>query len=147
LSANFIPIIGYGTFITHDFWKDKKNVEVCRVKNYKRIYIPEKSWFPYALPQKNSYFKALKFEVTKQELEELDTYEGVKSGLFKRIKTEIINVIHHGAELPSHMNFSSFLAEKLGSDYSNLSSLFSSIEGMTIEKYIILQKVEKSSIY
>ena len=52
-------------------------------------------------------------------------------------------MIHHEAELPLHMNFSSYLSEKLGSDYSNLSSLFSAIEGITIEKYIILQKIEK----
>jgi len=65
LSSDFIPIIGYGTFITHDFWKDKKNVEVCIVKNYIRIFIPKRNWFPYALPLKNSFFKALKFEPVK----------------------------------------------------------------------------------
>ena len=90
MSTDFIPIIGYGTFITHGFWKDKKNVEVCVVKNFIRIFIPERNWFPYALPLKNSYFKALKFEVTKRELEELDIYEGVNSGLFKRLKTEVV---------------------------------------------------------
>jgi len=90
LSSDFIPIIGYGTFITHDFWKDKKNVEVCIVKNYIRIFIPKRNWFPYALPLKNSFFKALKFEVNKQELEELDIYEGINSGLFKRVKTEVV---------------------------------------------------------
>lgn len=66
-----------------------------------------------------------------------------KSRLINRIKTEIINVIHHGAEMPQHMNFSDYLSGKLASDYSHLSSLFSSIEGITIEKYIILQKIEK----
>lgn len=90
MSTDFIPIIGYGTFITHGFWKDKKNVEVCVVKNFIRIFIPERNWFPYALPLKNSYFKALKFEVTKRELEVLDIYEGVNSGLFKRVKTEVV---------------------------------------------------------
>ena len=90
MSTDFIPIIGYGTFITHGFWKDKKNVEVCVVKNFIRIFIPERNWFPYALPLKNSYFKALKLEVTKRELEELDIYEGVNSGLFKRVKTEVV---------------------------------------------------------
>lgn len=39
---------------------------------------------------KNFYFKALKFEVTKRELEVLDIYEGVNSGLFKRVKTEVV---------------------------------------------------------
>ena len=90
MKTDFIPIIGYGTFITRGFWKDKRNVEVCVVKNFIRIFIPERNWFPYALPLKNSYFKALKFEVTPQELEELDIYEGVKSGLFKRVKTDVI---------------------------------------------------------
>ena len=90
MSTDFIPIIGYGTFITHGFWKDKRNVEVCVVKNFIRIFIPERNWFPYALPLKNSFFKALKFEVTKQELKELDIYEGVNSGLFKRLKTEVV---------------------------------------------------------
>ena len=89
MSTDFIPIIGYGTFITHGFWKDKRNVEVCVVKDFIRIFIPKRNWFPYALSLKNSSFKALKFEVTKRELEELDIYEGVKSGLFKRVKTEV----------------------------------------------------------
>ena len=66
-----------------------------------------------------------------------------KSNVINRIKTEIIKVVHHGEELPYTMNFSDYLAERIGSEYSSLSSLFSSIEGMTIEKYIILQKVEK----
>ena len=66
-----------------------------------------------------------------------------KSRLVNQIKTEIINVIHHGEEIPPHMVFSSYLAEKIGADYSSLSTLFSSVEGITIEKYIILQKIEK----
>ncbi len=66
-----------------------------------------------------------------------------KSQIINRIKTEIINVIHHGEELPARMNFSSYLSQKVGYEYSSLSTLFSSIEGMTIEHYIILQKIEK----
>ncbi len=66
-----------------------------------------------------------------------------RSQIVNRIKTEIINVIHHGQELPDRMNFSSYLARKAGYEYSSLSTLFSSIEGMTIEHYIILQKIEK----
>ncbi len=70
-----------------------------------------------------------------------------KSSIINQIKTEIIKVIHHGEEIPAEINFSSYLAAKIGSEYSSLSSLFSSIEGMTIEKYIILQKVEKIKEY
>jgi YesN/AraC family two-component response regulator len=41
------------------------------------------------------------------------------------------------------MNLSDLLAKELGHDYSYLSNLFSSVEGVTIEKYLILQKIEK----
>jgi len=82
-----ISIIGYGTFITRNLWKDKKNVEVCTVKNFTRIYT-KNSWFPYVLRSKGS-FKALKFDVNEQELETLDRIEGVFEGLFKRVNTEI----------------------------------------------------------
>ena len=41
------------------------------------------------------------------------------------------------------MNFSDFLSSELNHDYSYLSHLFSMVEGKTIEKYMILQKIEK----
>lgn len=85
--SNFISVIGYGIFITRNLWKDKANVEVCLVKKFTRIY-PQSSWFPYAL-RSNGSFKALKFDVNKQELELLDLIEGVKKGLFERVTTEI----------------------------------------------------------
>jgi AraC family transcriptional regulator len=39
--------------------------------------------------------------------------------------------------------FSSYLADKLTKDYNYLSNLFSSIEGTTIEHYLINQKIER----
>jgi YesN/AraC family two-component response regulator len=36
------------------------------------------------------------------------------------------------------------LAEKLNADYNYLSSLFSSVEGIAIEKYVILQRIERA---
>ena len=80
--------MGYGTFITHGHWKNKQNIEVCRVKNYIRI-LPKGNWFPYVLHSKKSSFWALKFVVNEQELIELDKYEGVSTGLFKRVEIEI----------------------------------------------------------
>ena len=35
-------------------------------------------------------FKALKFDVTKEELNNLDKIEGVSTGLFKRVKVDIL---------------------------------------------------------
>jgi len=66
-----------------------------------------------------------------------------KSRLIESIRTEVINYIHYDPELLGKINFSDHLSQKLGYDYSYLSSLFSAVEGITIEKYIILQRIEK----
>ncbi len=66
-----------------------------------------------------------------------------KSWIINRIKTLIIEYIHYDKEKPGYVNFSEFLSRELGHDYSYLSHLFSSVEGKTIEKYLILQKIEK----
>ncbi len=66
-----------------------------------------------------------------------------KSQLIDHIKTLIIEKIHHSDDPLGAINTSEYLAHKLGYDYSYLSNLFSSVEGVTIEKYIIHQKVEK----
>ncbi len=65
-----------------------------------------------------------------------------KSTLVSKIKTLIIEQIHHKEEVLTE-NFSSFLADQLHHEYSYMSRLFSSVEGLTIEKYIATQKIEK----
>lgn len=84
-----ISVIGYGTFITRGHWKDKKNVELCKVPHFIRIF-PKGNWFPYVLYLENSSFWALKFDVNEEQLKELDYYEGIHTGLFERHETEII---------------------------------------------------------
>ena len=66
-----------------------------------------------------------------------------KSQIINRIKTLIIEYIHYDREKPEHENLSEFLGNELGHDYSYLSNLFSSVEGITIEKYLIHQRIEK----
>jgi AraC-like DNA-binding protein len=64
--------------------------------------------------------------------------------VIERIKTLIINLVHHSsAESAPKVNYSEYIASKIGYTYHHLSSLFSSIENITIEKYIILQKIER----
>lgn len=62
--------------------------------------------------------------------------------LINTIKSLIIDQIHYQDE-PSPHNFSTLLAEQLHYDYAYLSRLFSAVEGRTIEKFILAQKVEK----
>lgn len=66
-----------------------------------------------------------------------------KSKLIDRIKTIIIERIHYTKSGFESLNTSEYLSKELGHDYSYLSNLFSSVEGITIEKYIINQKIEK----
>jgi len=65
------------------------------------------------------------------------------SRLIGQVKNLIVQEIHHEAQKPETMNFSDYLSQKTGHEYSHLSKLFSSVEGVTIEKYIIAQKIER----
>ncbi len=66
-----------------------------------------------------------------------------KSQLVEQMKTEIIRYIHYDKEIDGYINFSEHLSRTLRLEYSYLSNLFSSVVGTTIEKYIILQRIEK----
>ena len=66
-----------------------------------------------------------------------------KSQLIDRIKTIIIEKTHYSNKEKEPVNFSEMIVGEVGHDYSYLSKLFSSVEGITIEKYIINQKIEK----
>ncbi len=66
-----------------------------------------------------------------------------KSRLVEQIKTEIINYVHYDKEVEEYVNFSDHLSRELHHEYSYLSNLFSSVVGTTIEKYIILQRIER----
>ena len=78
------------------------------------------------------------------EHEGFELLDDKQSRLVEKIKTLIIREIHHEDGLkPETMNYSDFLARQTGYDYSTLSKLFSSVEGITIEKYIISQKIER----
>jgi AraC-like DNA-binding protein len=65
-----------------------------------------------------------------------------KSRLIDKVKTMIIEQVHYGKG-DTRFNLSETLSSALHKDYSYLSSLFSETEGITIEKYLINQKVEK----
>lgn len=65
-----------------------------------------------------------------------------KSALIEKIKSSIIYQIHNSKD-PLKVNYSTFIANKVGREYSYLSHLFSEVEGLTIEHFIILQKIEK----
>lgn len=65
-----------------------------------------------------------------------------KSVLISKIKTLIIEQVHYAND-PLNERFSTYLARELHRDYGYLSHLFSSVEGLTIEKFILRQKIER----
>src|SRR6185437_793019 len=88
---------------------------------------------------------------TKEELAKLreslkkfgfELIDGKKSRIIEKIKNTIVEQVHHSAENPQ-VNLSDFIADKLNLDYHYLSNLFSEVEGTTIEKYFINQRIEK----
>ena len=65
-----------------------------------------------------------------------------KSRVIEKIKNIIIDLVHY-QDNDTKNNLSDVLSSKLHHDYNYLSNLFSEIEGTTIEKYFIAQKIEK----
>jgi AraC family transcriptional regulator len=65
-----------------------------------------------------------------------------KEKLVEKIKNIIISLIHRNED-GNNKKLSAILEEKLQLDYHYLSNLFSSTEGITIEKYSIRQRIER----
>jgi AraC family transcriptional regulator len=66
-----------------------------------------------------------------------------RSRIVEKIKNTIVSLIHHN-ESDLNIKLSALLEDKLKLDYHYLTTLFSSVEGITIEKYTILQRIEKA---
>jgi AraC-like DNA-binding protein len=80
----------------------------------------------------------------KQELESfgfslLDSEKSKKIEKVKNLITDLVQNKNNALDV----TLSDFLSNEMNQDYSALSNLFSGIEGITIEKYYILQKIEK----
>lgn len=65
-----------------------------------------------------------------------------RSRLIEEIKVAIIDLVHHQG-MDAKTNLSDHLSATLQHDYAYLSALFSKVEGSTIEKYFIAQRIEK----
>ena len=89
-----------------------------------------------------------KFHVDKikESLEEngFELIDSRNANIIERVKILIIKLIHHNStENQSGFNIHDEIIKEAGLSYQYVSSLFSSIEGITIEKFIIHQKIEK----
>lgn len=71
-----------------------------------------------------------------------DLIDDKKNRTIERIKTILIDLVYTKNNA-LQVNLSDYLANDLAQDYSALSNLFSEIEGITIERYFIAQKIER----
>ena len=87
---------------------------------------------------------AQQLEIINTSLKKLgfELIEDRRSRIIEQVKNEIVHLVHHSNDV-LHTNLSSWLAEKVNYDYTYLSNLFSEVEGTTIEKYYIAQRIEK----
>ena len=90
---------------------------------------------PITLTQKEQ----LKKNLLRSGLELLDDK---KSILIEKIKNVVTEMIHHSEVLPM-VNYSDYLAEKLNYDYTYLANIFSEVQGITIQQFIIINKIER----
>jgi AraC-like DNA-binding protein len=72
----------------------------------------------------------------------LELMDDKKAMLIEKIKNVIIEMVHYTDELPK-VNYSEYISEKLGLDYTHISKIFSEVKGITIEQFIIAHKIER----
>lgn len=102
-----------------------ENVQLGKVKTNEKVE-------PDKLDQLNNNLKRVGFEIINDS----------KRRLIEKIKSITIDYVYHHTE-KTKMNFSEYLTDRLNLDYSYLSTLFSSVEGTTIEKNLVNLKIER----
>lgn len=65
-----------------------------------------------------------------------------KSQLIEQMKTLVVNKIHHSSS-ELNIKWADYVSDNMHLDYKYLSALFSSVESITFEQYIINQKIER----
>ncbi len=72
----------------------------------------------------------------------LELLDNQRKIIIEKIKSLIIEIIHYSDELPK-VNYSDYISEKLGYDYTYLANTFSEVKGITIQQFIIIHKIER----
>jgi AraC-like DNA-binding protein len=91
---------------------------------------------PLSLQQR----EALKIALRRLGLELMDDKQSM---LIEKIKSIVVQLVHHTHD-QLKTNFSVFLSGQLGYNYTYLANVFSGVQGITIEKFLITHKIEKA---
>ena len=72
----------------------------------------------------------------------LELLDDKRKIIIEKISSLIIEMVHYSDELPK-VNYSDYISEKLGYDYTYLATSFSDVQGITIQQFIIIHKIER----
>lgn len=72
----------------------------------------------------------------------LELHQNKKSILVERIKKAIVTMIRNSDDCLK-MTYSLYLSQALGHDYTYLANIFSEVEKISIQQYIIFHKIER----
>jgi AraC family transcriptional regulator len=75
--------------------------------------------------------------------EGFDLVDDREAALITRIKAAIVGLVHHDGGEGRRVKLGPYLAAELHKEYSGLSGLFTQVEGITIEQYFLLQRLER----
>lgn len=92
-----------------------------------------------AKPATDKQLKCLNKRLNELGFELLDDQ---KQKQIEKIKNLLIKKVQSG-DVEEHFSISEYLSNALHKDYSYISRLFSEVEGITVEQFFILQKIEK----
>lgn len=73
----------------------------------------------------------------------MDVIEDRESQVIEITKNAVFDLVHRMNNMETIIRKSEYLVEKTGLNYQSLSKLFSKHTGVTLEKYIILNKIER----
>lgn len=76
----------------------------------------------------------------------LELMDDKRAILIEKVVNVITEMIHHTDESPK-VNYSDYLSEKIGYDYTYMSNVFSEVKGITIQQFIIINKIERAKEY
>ena len=86
-----------------------------------------------------------KIDALREPLQEIgfELVDDREAALIAKIKSAIVQLVHHNGSGGEKVKLSDHLSSILHKEYSSLASLFSEVEGITIEHYFLLQRLER----
>ncbi len=73
----------------------------------------------------------------------MEVIKSKEEKIVEKIKRSVIELIHESNNINSILRKSDYLVEKLAMSYQQMSKIFSKYEQITLERYIILHKIER----